>query len=173
MKRITLLAIISIFIISLCLLVGSTIKKSHAKKLRLEKISELPSFTYLTINSNSYSSSEILGGPLILVHFHPECDHCNYEISELLKSELPESGIKIILITSANIVTVNQFLNKLPLSKTNNLITLLDTAYTFKEIFGMGVMPSTYLYDKDLHLIKVLNGECKIETIQKLINERR
>jgi|WetSurMetagenome_2_1015567.scaffolds.fasta_scaffold00040_4 hypothetical protein len=173
MKRITLVTVASVFIVSLSFLVGSTINKVNAKKLRLEKIEKLPSFTFLSLDYISYSSSEILHGPLILVHFHPECEHCRYEISELSKSKLSESGIKIILISSANIVAVKQFLIELPLSKTNDFITLLDTAYTFEEIFGRGVIPTTYLYDKDLHLIKVLSGECKIETIHKLINESR
>lgn len=170
MKKVVLGIIIFVFTVALAFLIFDSISKLHNQKYFVDKIEKLPDFSFLSLDSTSFSSSEIKEGPVLIVHFHPECEHCQYEISELLKSNILESGTKVILVTSAIQDSVIQFRNRFTAIGTERLIILIDTAYIFANIFGKDMIPSNYLYNRELILIDALYGEYKIETIINRLN---
>lgn len=54
--------------------------------------------------------------------------------------------------------------------KNDSIFTVLsDTAFVFSEIFRTDVIPSNFIYNEDLRLVKVLKGETTIETITKYL----
>jgi thiol-disulfide isomerase/thioredoxin len=171
MRRILLVTVIFLFIFSLSFLGLGTFKKIQKQKTHNEKLSKLPSFSFLTLAGTSFNSSEITGGPVLLIRFHPECEHCRYEISEVLKSNIPVSGAKIILVSSADPDTIKKFLTLFNYTRYPSVIPLADTSYVFGDIFGSNIVPSNYIYDKDLDLVKVFSGEVKTETILKYLRE--
>ena len=162
--------IFTVFIVATSLLIIGIIHKFHINRHFEERIKELPTFSFQLLNKKSFSSCEIKEGPLLVVHFHPECEHCQYEIAGILKSKIIKPHLKVLLIANANPDSVIQFMNRFPISETQDVITLIDTANAFKNSFGETIVPSNYLYDKDLKLIKVLYGEYKLETIMKLFD---
>lgn len=170
MKKIILITIIIIFISGVLILIGGSVKKLHKQDSLEDKIQHLPPFSFMSLNNDSFSSTEITEGPLLIINFHPECEHCYYEISELLSSNIIESGIKLILVTYAEPDTVKRFLDRCQMQNEHNYVTLIDTALIFGDIFGSYYIPSNYLYDKKLDLIEALYGEYKTETIIKYFN---
>jgi hypothetical protein len=110
-------------------------------------------------------------GPVLVIRFHPECEHCQYEISGIMESRIPASVEKIMMVSSANRNDILKFSDQNRLSLLKNVLILVDSTYIFGDIFGNDIVPSNYIYGKDLNLIKVFNGECKIETILKYIPE--
>ncbi len=170
MKKIILIIIILVFISGVLVLISGSVKKLHYQDSLEDRIQHLPPFSFMSLNNGSFSSAEITEGPLLIVNFHPECEHCFYEISELLNSNIIESGIKLILVTFAQPDTVKRFLDKCQTPDQHNFITLIDTSLVFGDVFGRNYIPSNYLYDKDLVLIEALYGEYKTETIIKYFN---
>jgi hypothetical protein len=150
-------------------LVTGILIKIHKKKTISEKISKLPVFAFQTLNKETFSSSDIKTGPLLIIRFHPECEHCQYEISEILKSSIPESGPSVILVSSAPPDLIKEFLRKYNYCNSQYITVLIDTAYVFEEIFGSDIVPSNYIYNKKLALVKVLHGEVKTETVLKYL----
>ena len=171
MRRIILVLVILLFAVSATFLVSGIFQKIQKQNRITEKISRLPSFSFVTLNDNLFNSSDIKGGPVLLVRFHPECEHCQYEISELLKSDIPASGTSIILVSGADPDAIKEFLNRFNYSDYPSVIALADTSYSFGDIFGSEIVPSNYIYDKELELVKVLFGEVKTETILKYLRE--
>ena len=89
------------FIVLLSLFTGSgIIKKINADKKLNEKISYLPSFSLTNLENKAFSSSEVKSGPVLIMHFHPECEHCQYEISEILKDNVIKRLRSVILVSS-------------------------------------------------------------------------
>ena len=78
----------------------------------------------------------------------------------------------VILVSSANPDSIKSFLSNLNVKDYSTVIPLLDTSYKFEEIFGRGTIPSTYIYNRNLTLVKVLQGEVKTETILKYLQEK-
>jgi len=165
MKKVILGIILVLFISGALFLVFGSINRLHDQSLLTKKINHLPQFSFLSLTNDSFSSSEITEGPLLIINFHPECEHCKYEISALLKSNIIESGIKVILVSSAVPDTLKKFLTGCQTEEAKRFITLIDTAIIFGDIFGRNIIPSNYLYDKELNLIEVLYGEYTTETI--------
>jgi hypothetical protein len=171
MKRVILVIVVFLFTLSAIFLVLGILKKIQNQEQIAERLSRLPSFSFVTLADEPFSSSEIKRGPLLLVRFHPECEHCRYEISEILKSNIPLSGTSIILVSSAPPDSIRKFLNNFNYSGYPDVIPLMDPSYRFEDIFGSDIVPSNYIYDKDLELVKVLHGEVKTETILKYLRE--
>ncbi len=171
MKRIISALIITIFFITAGLLIfGMTGKVQKNKELE-QMIKKLPEFSFMTLNGESFNSADIRSGPVLVVRFHPECEHCRYEISGIMKSDLPLSGAKIILVSNAEKDTVKNFLRQFDLSAYPNIKTLIDPSFKFGELFGSNIIPANFLYNKDLYLIKAFNGEVKTETILKYLKD--
>jgi hypothetical protein len=171
MRKVILSSVIIIIVFSILFLVIGTVRKIQNHKLIEEKIAKLPSFSFTTLSNGSFNSSEIREGPALVVHFHPECEHCQYEISEILKSNIPDSFAIVILVSSAQPDSIIGFLKRVNYSVYPSVIPLMDTSYSFEGIFGSGIVPSSYIYNKKLNLIKVLHGEVKTETILKYLKE--
>jgi thiol-disulfide isomerase/thioredoxin len=170
MKKIILFSIILIFILITSFLISVMVKKLQTEKVIAEKITRLPDFSFLTLNNEVSNSKDIREGPVLVVHFHPECEYCQYEISEILKSKIPTEFKNVILISSAHPDSIKNFLSRFNYSEFSSVIPLIDTAYSFEDIFGRGVIPSSYIYDRNLNLLKVLHGEVKTETVLKFIH---
>ncbi len=170
MRRIILSILLVLVTLCAGLLISGVAKKIHKHKQLTEKIAKLPSFSFMTLADKTFSSSEIKEGPVLVIRFHPECEHCRYEISEILKSAIPSSGTLIVMVSSANPDSIRKYFSQFDLSDYPEIITLADTSYVFGDIFGSDIIPSNYIYNKELNLVKILHGEVKTETILKYLN---
>jgi hypothetical protein len=171
MRRIIIAVVFLLFSVSMTFLVSGILRKTESRNKISDRISRLPSFSFVTLTDETFNSSGIVKGPVLLIRFHPECEHCAYEISEILKSDIPSSGTKIILVSSAERDSLKSFLNQYNFSAYPSVIALADTSYSFGDIFGTDIVPSNYIYDKELALVKVMHGEVKTETILKYLRE--
>jgi hypothetical protein len=169
MRKIVLESIVVLFTLTAVLLITGMIKKIHRQNQIKERISTLPSFSFLTLDETKFNSSEIEKGPVLIVRFHPECEHCQYELTEFLKSEIPSLAAKVILISSAEPDSIRGFLARLNYMDYPSVIALADTSYKFGDIFGNDIIPSNYIYNKELDLVKVLHGEVRTETVIKYL----
>lgn len=170
-KLIQSVAVIA-FTLILAILVSGVIRKKLDEKNINEKIASLPSFSFSALGRGEFNSSEIREGPVLIVRFHPECEHCQYEISQILKSDIPDLFSNTILISSAHPDSIRKFLNRFNYSDNPSVVALTDTSDSFRDIFGKDIVPSNYIYNKDLKLVKVLPGEVRTETIRKYILTR-
>jgi len=171
MKKLVLGSVILIIVIIVSfLLIGINRKMKNQKEIS-EKISRLPSVSFKALGGGSFELSDIKEGPVLIVHFHPECEHCQYEIAEILKSAIPDSFKNVILVSSAHPDSIIRFLSRLNASDFPSVISLVDISYSFEDTFGSSPIPSSYIYNRKLNLIKVLHGEVKTETILKYLRE--
>jgi peroxiredoxin len=169
MKKGIAKVIVSLIVVfTVLLIVGTIMKKKKVDGFR-EKIGTLPYFTLPTIDGSIFKSSEISHGSLLITYFHPECEHCQYEISSLIQSNIPGSGVKILLISYEGSSKIRSFMQQFDIKNDSIFTVLSDTAFVFSEIFRTDVIPSNFIYDQDLRLVKILKGETTIETITKYL----
>lgn len=171
MRRIILIVVVVLFALTATLLIAGTLKKINRQNQARERISTLPVFSFMTLSDENFSSSEIKKGPVLIVRFHPECEHCQYELTEIMKSDIPVMAEKVILISSAHPDSIRKFLDHLNYHDYPSIIALADKSYRFSDIFGKDIVPSNYIYNKELSLVKVLSGEVRTETILKYLVE--
>ena len=133
------------------------------------KIAKLPPFLFTTLSSQNFSSSSIKNGPVLILYFHPDCEHCQYEISEILNSKIPDMYAKVVLVSGAHPDSVKKFFRHVDYSRFPAIVLLIDNSHSFESIFGNGIVPSSYIYDKNLTLVKEIHGEVKSEAILRYI----
>ncbi len=169
MRKTILISLAIVFILFLSILISGIARKMSKEARVGEKIAYLPSFSFITLEKDDFHSSEIRKGPVLIIRFHPECEHCQYEISQILQSDIPGIVSKALLISNDNPDSIRIFLKQFNYTDYPSIIVLADTADSFNRIFGKDIVPSNYIYNKDLKLVKVLYGEVKTETIRKYL----
>lgn len=171
MRKIILRLLVSIAVLLAFFLVIGTVRKVKKHEHMAKKIASLPAFSLMTLSNGIFNLSEIKEGPVLIVHFHPECEHCKYEIFEIMKSDIPILFTKVILISSAHPDSIRKFLKDFNYTDFQSVITLFDSYYEFEGIFGNGFVPSNYIYNKELKLVKVLHGEVKTEVLIQCLQD--
>jgi len=137
------------------------------KKVTEQKIQALPhacfeSLAGKTICIDEFNSEK----PLVLVYFHPECEHCQYEAQEIGQNAATFSNCQLVMIThDDSLQRVKSFCETNHLWEVDNIEVLIDTANQFKTVFGKAVIPSVYIYGTDRKLKKQYLGETRIDLI--------
>lgn len=170
MRRVFSGIYVTLFIISGIFLTAGIVNKMQRHRQQSFKMSKLPSFVFLRLNNETFHSSEILNGPVLIIRFHPDCEHCQYEISEILNSNIPATGVKVILVSSSHPDSIQKFIDRFNCPVFPNVIPLADTSDLFGDIFGSDIIPSNFIYDSELNLDKVFYGEVKTATILNCIH---
>jgi thiol-disulfide isomerase/thioredoxin len=142
------------------------IKKVNEKNKAESIIAKTPEFSFLTLDNLSFSDKNIENSEsrLILNHFSPNCEHCQYMAGEFLKDSQKIKDVQILMITSADSASVAKFNSDYKLSLLPNIIILRDTNYQFQKTFRTSVVPSFFIYEHN-KLVKKFIGETLINNL--------
>ncbi len=168
-KRIgkVLLVLVGGFLIFL--IAGIVIRKVKGEQAA-EKIRTLPVLAMKDIWGNSFTTEKIPSGPLLITFFHPECDHCKYEISSLISTDLIDSQLAILLVSYAKVDDIQSFIQEVGNIDALNMHILHDPDFRMSDLYRADILPSNFIYNKELKLVKVFKGATKPETIMKYLN---
>jgi thiol-disulfide isomerase/thioredoxin len=150
------------------LISGIFIRKSKAERAA-ERIKTLPDLVLADIRGGTFRTEQIRSGPLLITFFHPECDHCKYEISSLLNSGLRDSLITILLISNADRSEILTFLQQFEIDDTSTLHIVHDPEFRISDLFGADVMPSNFIYNDSLRLVRIYKGSTRPEALMSYL----
>ena len=163
----TVIAIIFIGLLSLLLYgIFSRIRQTMSG---LENTLTFPRFNAHYIDGRNFSSEEIRKGPVLIVFFHPECEHCKYEIGELSKILPALEAVNTILISHAPVDLILEFLNNYGIGEPELSAILTDESFKIRELFNVKNMPTILIYDRLLRLNKRFDGEVKMEAVMRYL----
>jgi len=152
-----------IFLIS-----GIFIRKAKAEKTA-DRIKRLPDLILTDIKGDTVRTNQIHSGPLLITFFHPECDHCRYEISSFIASDLLDEHFTALFVSYADEGEIHSFMQQLDIPDAPNLHIFHDPDFNLSDLFGADIMPSNFLYNDNLQLVKVFKGSTRPETILKYL----
>jgi len=144
------------------LICGIFIRKAQAEKAA-DRIETLPDLVLTDIRGDTVRTSQIHTGPVLITFFHPECEHCKYEISSLLSSGLLDSLLTILLISYADRSEILSFMQQFDIDDTSTLHIVQDPEFRMNDLFGAAVMPSNFIYNDSLQLVKIFKGSTRPE----------
>lgn len=152
----------SLFFIILYFIIFS-LNKKNVNNLTIEK---LPIILLKDVNNNFFSNNDIdnTKSRIIINHFSPTCEHCQYMAGEFIKDSQKLKDVQILMITSADSASAAKFNSDYKLSLLPNIIILRDTNYQFQKTFGTGVVPSFFIYEQN-KLVKKVIGETIIDNL--------
>jgi thioredoxin-related protein len=133
-------------------MVYSIVEKVYAKKSVQNKIQNLSVAQLFKMDSTQFQMTS--GRPILLVFFNSQCEHCQYELTELKKNLSSFEAVSVLLMSSENIATIKEAAEFVKINR--------DDVF---ENFGSLSVPHLFLYGADRKLIKEFKGETKIEAI--------
>ena len=162
-KKGLLLAFSLIVVGLLCYLISRIVYKSNQKTNAKAAIAQIPNFSH----KENVLKTNI---PSVFIAFHPECEHCQQEAKRINEKQKELLNINIILFTSATDSLITAFSKKYGLDTLKNVHILLDTGSEMYQKFGVQTIPSVFIYNTEGKLLKLYEGETKIEAILKVLN---
>ena len=106
----------------------------------------------------------------LILSFHPECQHCQYEAKSIV-SELNQFGsTNIWWISSADKSSIQLFLKKYQLNTLPNQYFAHLPIELISTTFGSISVPHIFIYDENQLLLKEFKGETKIEALIKYLH---
>jgi thioredoxin-related protein len=126
-----------------------------------------PPVKLLMPDSISYFTKDKLPkkSPVMLMLFNPQCDHCQHETEEIIRSIGQFKNIQIIMVTSVPLSSMNEFREKYKLAAYENIIVAQDTHYFLPSYYMIHNLPFLAFYNKKKELISVFQGSMPIEKV--------
>lgn len=148
------------------------VTKAKMKNEAEQKVQHLPDFAFNTPDDKIFASTALAKDkPVLIVHFDPDCEGCQYEAYEIKKNAELLRDIQVLMITSADAEKAKQFLADYQLEEYSFITLLLDKNRTFFNTFGAAVTPMQILYDKEHKLVKIFKGEVRMDAVAKLLSK--
>lgn len=172
MKRLLKYLIVIILLVVAAWLLTRTYQLYQSKKEATGRVQSLTHVYFESLTGGQICVDEFdAQKPTVIIYFHPECEHCQYEASEIGKQAEQFEKANMILITPDDSTKrIEAFATKYHLWEVDNLTILLDRNMQFKNQFGTSIFPSVFIYGSDKKLLKIYKGEIKIDAIINSIN---
>lgn len=149
-----------------------TIQAYQTKNEILDRIQTLQHCCFESLNGGQVFLDEFdPKKSTVLIYFHPECEHCQYEASEIgMQAGRFERANMILITPDDSFKRVEAFAISYHLWEVDNLTILLDRNNQFKKQFGNSPFPSVFIYGVDKKLVKMFKGETQTNAIINSIN---
>lgn len=174
MKKTAKPIILSIIILLLSYMGNSIYKSIKEKKAVSERIRNIPLFSFNDLYGYKFKNTDLNGSQsCLLMYFHPDCEHCQYEASQFAPNMKELYPYQILMISSDSIQNIKKFEEKYHLNEMDNIVMLHDPKFDFEKIFGTKIIPTNFIYDRNQKLKKIFKGEVKIEAILKNLEDEK
>ena len=170
MKKIIASLIIIITLIGLAYMGVNIIQKQAIKKQIESTIQKLPILSFYTTNQEIFTFENNPQKNILIIYFHPVCEHCQYEAKQISKHQDKFKGTYILMVSPAQLDDIKQFQTDYQLGEITNLKMLWDKDRKFEAYFGTSTFPTVLIYNSNNELQKKYKGEVKIDAIIKHIS---
>lgn len=112
-------------------------------------------------------AASIAKASTIILFFHPECEHCQYEAKVISEKQQDFVGTNIWWVSMADSAVIRGFSKKYGLQNLPNNYFGHLPGEKITQTFGSVSVPHIFIYDKHQVLQKEFKGETKIEALLK------
>jgi len=134
------------------------------EKIVAEEKPKLPNFEITNLDGKSFAIAQLpKNKPTVILFFHPDCEHCQAEATELQKHTDKFSEANFLMITWDDLSTIRAFMDKYQLHAPITAYQISNN--TLAQTYGTIRLPTVYIYNTDQELIQQFNGEAKAEAI--------
>ncbi|MDJ1499799.1 TlpA disulfide reductase family protein [Xanthocytophaga agilis] len=141
---------------------------SPAQQTSVETKPKLPNFQVMDLEKKLISISQLpQNRPTIVFFFHPDCEHCQAEATELQKYTDRFVNTNFLMITWDEIPKIRAFMQKYKLKAPITAYKVDNN--TLFQTYGVLRLPAVYIYNSQNELVQQFNGEAKIEAILNYI----
>jgi thioredoxin-related protein len=126
-----------------------------------------PPVKLLMPDSITYFTKEALpkNKPVLLMVFHPTCEHCQHETENITKNIDKFKGIQIVMSTMVPLFEMKAFMDKYKLASYDNIIVAQDYTFFLPPYFQFNNLPFLAFYNKKKKLVSTFGGSLPVDKI--------
>ena len=144
--------------IALFLLLSAIPLVSFSQSALLKK--KIAPFQIRLTNGQQYTSSQLAAGPVVLIYFSPDCEHCQDFTKDMIKNYSIFANKQVVMITFQSMEMLKPFVNQHKLGTYNNIkVGTEGYSYTVQRYYQIKSFPYIALYDKAGNLVQTFEGE--------------
>jgi glutaredoxin len=166
MKKLLLLGLILSILATISFFSYQSYRKIEAKKIFTEQVKYLPSSSIFQWIGKKPKMNEF---STIVLFFHPECEHCQYEAKAITEKQKEFAGVNLWWISIADSSSIKTFDKKYTLETHPNTYLACLKGEKITQVFGSISVPHIFIYGKEQTLQKEFKGETKVEALLKYV----
>jgi thiol-disulfide isomerase/thioredoxin len=158
-------------LLSVAILISATSRAQDSTAATFKNIQHLPAFKiYAVPDSTIFTSAQLKkSGPLVLMFFSPDCDHCQKETKELMAYKEELKNLQIIMASAAAFKDINAFYKDYNIASMTNIIMGQDANYILGMKYQIRTYPSIFVYDSNGILAKAFVGNISVPAILEAV----
>ena len=131
------------------------------------RFKSFPPVKLLMPDSITYFTKDVLPKktPVLLMVFHPSCEHCQQETENITKNIDKFSGIQIVMSTMVPLFEMKAFMEKYKLASYKNIIVAQDYTFFLPPYFQFNNLPFLAFYNKKKKLVSTFGGSLPVDKI--------
>lgn len=111
-------------------------------------------------NGKAFSATQLPPGPVVLIFFSPDCEHCQDFTKDMLKNFSAVGSKQVVMITPQSMEMLKPFVTNYNLAVYPNIKVGVESAPNqVQRYYQIGHYPFIALYDKTGKLVKTFEGE--------------
>jgi peroxiredoxin len=171
-KKLVVLVLITLFTLSLIFVARQQYGIYMASMKQKNTAKRLPALNLTSIDGKKFniSSFKELSKFKLFVIFNSDCDHCDYQITELINNARNLNKFFVFFISAEPVSTLKKYGEKFNIARFDNMLMLNLDFTSLRETFDCPVTPALYLYNTDNILVRQYKGETPVKILLKEIN---
>ena len=169
-KKVAILILTMLVAGASSLMIAQLYKYNARAKLNRKKGDNFPVTTLLSLQQTQFSTRLLADSPVfkLIVLFDPDCDHCDFEMDEIIRNSDKFRNTSILFISHKPVRELQQIKAKIENPDFPNIKAFSLPYGDLIKLFDCKVFPEIYLYGKNNKLIKSFYG---ITTASVILSE--
>ncbi|CAG5016661.1 hypothetical protein DYBT9275_05602 [Dyadobacter sp. CECT 9275] len=111
-------------------------------------------------NGQQYASTQLSKGPVVLIYFSPDCEHCQNFTKDLVKNYSVVANKQVVMVTFQDMTMLKPFVTQYKLAQYPNIkVGTEGTSYVVQRYYQIRSFPYIAIYDKKGNLVRTFEGE--------------
>ncbi|MCF0070145.1 thioredoxin fold domain-containing protein [Dyadobacter sp. CY261] len=117
-------------------------------------------FQIRLVSGQQYTSAQLAAGPVVLIYFSPDCEHCQKFTKDLLKNYSVVANKQVVMVTFQSMEMLKPFVTQYSLGTYPNFkVGTEGTSYLVQRYYQIRSFPYIAIYDKKGNLVRTFEGE--------------
>lgn len=129
----------------------------------------VPPFSLIQADSSVLTKDNLKKGPVLIMFFSPSCDHCQHQVSDMLKRINEFKHTQWVLATYQPFEEMVEFIKTYELAKHPNIKVGRDAKFVLPPFYHIQSLPYLAVYNKKGNLVNTWQGNVPVETLLKAL----
>jgi peroxiredoxin len=171
MKPFLKIGILVFIVAGLGYMIYAMIQKANEPSTGQKAIENIPAFEITRLNGTIMTRKDIKPDvPAVFLWFDPTCDHCQEEISDLVKHNQSLRKVQLIMVAETQLDSLIPFAHHYGVDTIAHFTMASDSQGLWKKAFKPNSPPVNFIYSKKGILLERVVGECTASLLLKKIS---